>query len=287
MFRPIMENQTDLPFEDFHQIDVKASLSKKQDLMGAALDDNDNLTFSLNDTSYDHKTYIHRGGIYVFRIANNTHRPAKVETDFKVSIQKNHPSCLVIIDNRKDRQIIAIEHNSAFGKTPPLDLILQTTLRQALRNHRLTLDVTPKYHTSEFWQVVDTSMQMKGVEFVQFPFPYPNLPKLTQMMGDLMRDVAVKTNSEPTLRLIGQNKESVHLDPSDQMILDAIKACAASGRPILIKPKGHQVRKIGMKSPVYEDIADAALSELNTPQLFDTKYDIILEFLNNIKLVYE
>lgn len=48
------------------------------------------------------------------RIANN--KKTKLEADFNVSELDNHPSCLVIIDNRKDRQIIAIERNIAFSK---------------------------------------------------------------------------------------------------------------------------------------------------------------------------
>ncbi|WP_297224505.1 hypothetical protein [uncultured Prevotella sp.] len=201
--------------------------------------------------------------------------------------QQNHPSCIVIIDNRKDRQIIAIEHNSAFGKDPSLAVIIQTTLRKALQNYRLTLDVTPKFHTSEFWQVVDTSMMLKGIDSVDFPFAYPNLPEISDMVGDYMNNIARQTNSEPTLHLKGQNKESLRLSREDLWLLSAIKACAASGRPILIKPKGSEIRKIGVDSPVYEEISDAALKELDQKDFFNSKYNIIIEFLNTIKLVYE
>ena len=223
----------------------------------------------------------------MLRIANSGHKPAKVETNFKVTKQQNHPSCIVIIDNRKDRQIIAIEHNSAFGKDPSLAVIIQTTLRKALQNYRLTLDVTPKFHTSEFWQVVDTSMMLKGIDSVDFPFAYPNLPEISDMVGDYMNNIARQTNSEPTLHLKGQNKESLRLSREDLWLLSAIKACAASGRPILIKPKGSEIRTIGVDSPVYEEISDAALKELDQKDFFNSKYNIIIEFLNTIKLVYE
>ena len=287
MFRPVMENQMEIPFEEFQKIDVQDSLDIKQDVTSEVLNDNEKLKFKFNTVEYAHKMYIGQDGIYVLRIANTGHKPAKVETNFKVIKQKNHPSCIVIIDNRKDRQIIAIEHNSAFGKDPSLAVIIQTTLRKALQNHRLTLDVTPKFHTSEFWQVVDTSMMLKGIEYVDFPFAYPNLPKISDMVGDYMNNVARQTNSELTLHLKGQNKESVRLSREDLWLLSAIKACAASGRPILIKPKGSELRKIGVDSPVYEEISDVALDELDQKDLFNSKYDIIVEFLNTIKLVYE
>lgn len=107
------------------------------------------------------------------------------------------------------------------------------------------------------------------------------------MVGDYMNNIARQTNSEPTLHLKGQNKESLRLSREDLWLLSAIKACAASGRPILIKPKGSEIRKIGVDSPVYEEISDAALKELDQKDFFNSKYNIIIEFLNTIKLVYE
>lgn len=287
MFRPVMENKMEIPFEEFQKIDVQDSLDRKQELTSEVLDNNEKLKFKFNTVEYAHKMYIGQNGIYVFRIANTGHKPAKVENNFKVMKQQNHPSCIVIIDNRQDRQIIAIEHNSAFGKDPSLAVIIQTTLRKALQNYRLTLDVTQKYHTSEFWQVVDTSMMSKGIDYVDFPFAYPNLPEISDMVGEYMNNIARQTNSEPTLKLKGQNKESVNLSREDQWLLSAIKACAASGRPILIKPKGSELRKIGVDSPVYEEISDETLTELDQKELFDSKYNIIVEFLNTIKIVYD
>lgn len=287
MFRPVMENKMEIPFEEFQKIDVQDSLDRKQELTSEVLDNNEKLKFKFNTVEYAHKMYIGQNGIYVLRIANTGHKPAKVENNFKVMKQQNHPSCIVIIDNRQDRQIIAIEHNKAFGKDPSLAVIIQTTLRKALQNYRLTLDVTQKYHTSEFWQVVDNSMMLKGIDYVDFPFAYPNLPEISDMVGEYMNNIARQTNSEPTLKLKGQNNESVNLSREDQWLLSAIKACAASGRPILIKPKGSELRKIGVNSPVYEEISDETLTELDQKELFDSKYNIIVEFLNTIKIVYD
>ena len=54
-----------------------------------------------------------------------------------------------------------------------------------------------------------------------------------------------------------------------------------------MKPKGSQVRKIGVESPVIEEIADVAVKDLSSRDLFDAKFNLIVEFLNKIKLVYE
>ena len=39
MFRPVMENQMQIPFVEFQKIDVQDSLDRKQDLTSEVLDD--------------------------------------------------------------------------------------------------------------------------------------------------------------------------------------------------------------------------------------------------------
>lgn len=291
LFRPVMENQAGLPAEVFQAVNVQDSLTRKQELFGNVLDDlaceqNEQEKYNqFNGEKFKYRSFINQGDIYVIRIANN--KKAKLESDFNVSELDNHPSCLVIIDNRKDRQIIAIERNVAFSKASMVADILQNTFRLKLLSNRLTLDIAGKFHTAEFWQVRNASMELKGIEYVDFPFAYPNLPAISDLVGEYFTDLAKRTNSEPTLHLQGQNHESVNLDPEDIWVLKAIKACAASGKPILMKPKGSQVRKIGVESPVIEEIADVAVKDLSSRDLFDAKFNLIVEFLNKIKLVYE
>ena len=291
MFRPVMENQMGLPLEEFQAVNVQESLDKKQELLGSVLNDfacekdEQKKYYQFDGEFFRYRSFINQGDIYVMRIANN--KKTKLEADFNVSELDNHPSCLVIIDNRKDRQIVAIERNAAFSKNSMVADILQNTFRLKLLSRRLTLDIAGKFHTAEFWQVSNASMELKGIEYVDFPFAYPNLPAISDLVGEYFTDLAKRTNSEPTLHLQGQNHESVNLDPEDIWVLKAIKACAASGKPILMKPKGSQVRKIGVESPVIEEIADVAVKDLSSRDLFDAKFNLIVEFLNKIKLVYE
>ena len=132
MFRPVMENQAGLPYEEFQAVDVQKSLNEKQDLLGIVLDDyaceQNELKkyYQFNGETFKYRSFINQGDIYVMRIANN--KKTKLEADFNVSELDNHPSCLVIIDNRKDRQIIAIERNIAFSKSSMVADILQKYL---------------------------------------------------------------------------------------------------------------------------------------------------------------
>ena len=71
------------------------------------------------------------------------------------------------------------------------------------------------------------------------------------------------------------------------MIVNAIKACAASGRPILIKPRNMTVKKVGMKNPVIESLPKSLLEELGDKKKIERRYMNIVKFLNNIKLWYD
>ena len=292
MFTPIMEKQLEIPFEEYEQIDVKDSLDRKQDILEEILGEFANgegpekAKFTFRDDNYSQRTYVHQQGISVLRIANN--KKVTWEENFETKTMDNHPSSLVIIDNRKDRQVIAIEKKeTSFKKTDKLANIIQETFRKKLAQHRLSVDIRGKYHYAQFWEVVDVSMKLNGIESVTFPFPYPNLPQLTDMVGEYFADLARRTNSEPTLELKGQSGESVSVSKEDAFMINAIKACAASGRPILIKPKGSQRRKIGVECPVIEELSDVLLVDLDKQELFNSKFEGITDFLNKIKLVYE
>ena len=285
MFRPVMEQDASLLFEDFEEVDVNESLANKQDIFGDIADDDVHLNFANKKGAYGHRTYLNQGGIIVMRIANN--KRMRVEKDFSVASIDNKPSALVIIDNRKDRQVIAIECCDAFAKTSTLASIIEMTFNRHLAKWRLAIDVRARYSTAEFWQVVRDSDLSQGIDYVVFPFPYPNLPAISNMLGHYMADMARRTNSEPSLHLKAQDSAGVRLDENDLVVMNAIKACAASGRPILIKPKGMALRKIGIKSGVTEEISEVAFEDLEGRSLFDSKLELIVAFLNKIKLVYE
>ena len=66
MFRPVMENQYELPFEEFDAVDVKDSLAHKQDILGAFLDNCDALKFKYEGAEFAHMNYIGDFYFYIF-----------------------------------------------------------------------------------------------------------------------------------------------------------------------------------------------------------------------------
>ncbi len=286
-FAPVMHPFEGMEYSDEEKVCIKESLEKKQDILGSYLDNNSDLDFSHGEEHYNHKWLASQDNIYVFRIANN--KNTTLETNFEEQEVKNNPSCVVIVDNRHNRQVIAIQRTAkAWAKTGDVAIILQETFNRLLRpKYRIQLSVDAKYHTHEFWEVVSTFH--KGIKRVTFTFPYPNLPQISDLVGDFYRQVALETDSEPSTTLTAlPDQTTVRLDRNSILLDNMIKACAASGKPIKITPFGNKEISLGEEGLVEEKMSDVALKNLGDKQdLFKAKWEIIIEFLNNIKMVYE
>lgn len=286
-FAPVMHPVDGMEYSDEEKVSIKESLEKKQDILGSYLDNNSELEFRHGEERHNHKWLVSQDNVYVFRIARN--KPITLETNFEEQEVKNNPSCVVIVDNRHNRQVIAIQRTAkAWTKTGDVATILQETFNRLLRpKHRIQLSINAKYHTHEFWEVVSTFY--KGIKRVTFTFPYPNLPQISDLVGDFYRQVALETDSEPSTSLTAlPNQTTVKLDKNSLLLDNMIKACAASGKPIKITPLGSKEISLGEEGLVEEKISDVALKNLGDKQdLFKSKWEIIIEFLNSIKMVYE
>lgn len=283
-FSPVTEIQGEL-FPDTSCKSLTQLHAERHQILGTFFNTRSRY-FSLHagGTDYGCMMLANRDGVVVLRIANEKHD--KREIHFKVFSQEDQPSCLVIIDNREGgMQTVCVQNKSkSFSKTQHVAMILESALNDYLLRYRQRVSIKAKYVTSEFWNTLDKYPQ--GIERVEFHFPYPNMPQISSLVSDI-EQLAWQTNTEPVLDLKGQNRENVVLSRDMEFILRAIAACAASGRPILIKPKGKKRVQIGTESLVKEELPDGVFGNLEEQDLFDGNFTLILEFLKGIKLVYE
>ena len=157
------------------EVKVEESLAMKQELLGELFLEESKLRFtkSRNNSDSDYKQFEHlivaqRDGIIVMRLANTTTQVH--EKDFNRWTEEDNPSLFVIIDNRKDKQIIAIENRAqAFSDTETVAHIMEETFNRRLWSKRLQVQINAKYRTREFWDVVSEYDQ--GIASVTFKFP--------------------------------------------------------------------------------------------------------------------
>lgn len=282
LFKPINE-----PFQPelfSPNVDAEESMDRKLELFADFFRGEQQIRFNRNNQRYDHLVVAQGSGIIVLQIANNTQQVH--EQKFNRWTEEDHPSLFVLIDNRTDRQVIAIENRTlAFSDTQTVANILEESFNRRLYRHRLQLQVNAKYHAHEFWDVV--SQYEQGIASVTFKFPYPNMPAISDMVGEFYTDLARRTNSEPKTTLTTPKTERMRLEPDDEILQQMIKAASASGKLIMMRPKGAQKwRKIGLETPVQEELSEQVLKDLNQLELMPKKWKAITDFMDNIKTYY-
>ena len=289
LFKPINEPQEPDMFSPL--VKVEESLAMKQELLGELFLKESKLRFtkSRNNSDSEYKQFEHlivaqRDGIIVMRLANTTTQVH--EKDFNRWTEEDNPSLFVIIDNRKDKQIIAIENRAqAFSDTQTVAHIMEETFNRRLWSKRLQVQINAKYRTREFWDVVSEYDQ--GIASVTFKFPYPNLPEISDMVGEYYTELARRTNTEPKTTITAPPKEKAVLQKGDLILESMIKAASASGKVIMMRPKGaRKWRKIGLETIVQEELSDQALKGLEEQELIPRKWQAIVDFLDKIQVVY-
>lgn len=283
MFKPI--NQPDEPELFPTDVDAQESMENKKSIFNGFFHPATDLKFKSRAQTYEHLVVAQSGGVIVLKIANNTH--PILENKFTRTSGEDHPSLFVIIDNRQDgKQVIAIENRTqAFAETNTVATIMEETFNRMLHNYKLMVSIRAKYHAHEFWDVVREYNE--GIASVKFTFPYPNMPVISDMVGEYYTNLAKRTNSEPVVILNATNKEIVTLDEEDMELLEMIKAASASGKLIMMRPKkARKWRRIGINTMAQEELSDKVLNNLEDQELIPRKWQALIEFLDKIQMVY-
>lgn len=274
-FSPIQTSGIGL-FDD-NRITVDELMAKKQEIFGAIIADS-LLSFSFNNKAYGHKMLLNEMGIAVFKIANQ--RNTTLEREFQKKKIEYAPSCFVIIDNRTNIQIIAIEEDvTAFYETTQVVKILQSTFNRLLKPHGLRISIQKAYQKTEFWSIVNSHKDK--VELVRFHFSYPNLPRVNQTIKEIISSTSKSTNSkQSSFELKSAVGETLKLLESNQELKDLADYAAESGDQIEIKAKGIKSFIKTGSTTVSVEIND--LETKTSKDLFQDGVEKIIEILNKV-----
>lgn len=232
-----------------------------------------------NSIDYNCKFLYKQDHIIVFRLANNKRQ--RTEENFHVSKHIHHPSCLIIIDNRHDIQHIAIEQDiNAFENVQIVANILTTTFNRYLKSHHLRIEIKKDYQESEFWELI--KKYPKGIQMVRFKFSYPNLPRVTECIDEMIKEASKVTNSqETTFEFKSASDDLLTISKENLKIVNLVNASANSGNKITLKAKGYkrQINTGGtFKSFELDDF------ELNLQSdLLESATDKLVQILNSFK----
>ena len=274
-FSPIVTKQRNL-FENNPQ-SLADIMSHKQEIFGSLF--NDELRFVGNSTEHSHRILYNQDNIIVFKLANRKYQ--NLEEDFNIRRHEYSPSCLVIIDNRRNIQHIAIEEDVvAFQDTQTVANILTQTFSNYLRRHRLRIEIQREFQDSEFWNLI--RQYPNGISMVRFTFSYPNLPRVSSSIDNMISEASRVTNSQQTIfEFNAAPNNQLTLEKRNRKLSGLAKASADSGNVITLKAKGY--RRYIQTGHTSKSLEIDNLEVLLRGDLIETATDKLVKELNKIK----
>lgn len=279
-FSPLQEKKEISLFEDDMKVLTKEELmEQKQNIFSAFFQEGSTLLFKKQSKKFAHKIILNKDNIIVFRLANN--KKLYLEESFQKQEYRYYPSCLIIVDNRKDIQHIAIEEDkTAFSDTDTVKKILNLTFNRYLHNKGLNITIQRDYEKVEFWNIVHQYEQK--IEMIRFNFSYPNLPNVNKSIKELIAKTNKATNSKhSSFELKAADDENLEINDENQDIVDMAAYSADCGDIITIKVKGVKAYiKTGTTTKGFE--CDNLETSLNG-DLFERGINTLKKILNKFR----
>lgn len=292
--------QHQIQFPGWEAVDVEKSFARRQEILDEVLNhDYRNTIQFVNKRGWEywHKQIVQpQDEVYVMRVANVRNLSITNE-QLKEEIVKDYRNCLVIIDNRKGLQRIAIEKKTmVFQKTKTVASILEATLNVLLRRYRLKIIMEAPYPKQVFWQVVKE--HPKGFKKITFHFPHLNLDRLVRVMDGFLTDVRRDWSSDLEFSLRADDGGALDLETNKARKEALVEGASAHGTSnadgtyIVMYPKdggkrifvgkGHYVEK-KLDDRVFEKLVG---DEMLLKDMGTTPYDKVKVFMKNLPNVY-
>lgn len=237
------------------------------------------ITFRKGNKIYNHEIIYQENEIIVFRLANNKH--IVQEASFVTKKLDHYPSCLVIIDNRKDVQNIFIEQKTySFEDTDTVSQIMRTTFNAYLKSYNLSLDIKKRFVPQEFWTVMEKAE--KGVDMLRFSFLYPNLPRVQEKIDQVLSSASGRVHSKKTtVEFNSGENEVLNVQKDNDDLVNLVNASSESGSIIKVRFNGYKrITIIGSTSEIVEiDNVEGSLKS----DLLTKAAQKIVELLNRFK----
>ena len=226
----------DLFDEELEKVDVDNSVAHKQDIFESFFSvDNFPEYFFYKKRRFGCQMLWKSQNIIAMRLENK--KTLKRDIKFQTDELDNYPWVTIIIDNRPNKQHIAIlKRPKAFSTSTFVAKIMQETLNAFLHQFRLTITIAHQYHSRVFWETLK-KYRPWGIRRIQFNFAYPNLDWATEMIGQL-GTFAVNANGDVQLAAEAKNDEVITFDEDKQENRDLVNVCSGTGQDIIIKAKG-------------------------------------------------
>ncbi len=293
-FRTIKEPQDMTLFPRRTSEEEQEIFSHKQDYFDRFFKP-DNLPshFERNGRFYRVKLLWHFNGIIVFQMERRG--SFKQRIDFKVKKIQNDPWVDIVIDNRKERQLIAVRKNTAVFKPHTVAAILEANISKWLKKEcGLEVEIKAQYHSKVFWNLYNKYEKTHGIQSLLFKFPFPNKDWLSEDIKK-WQSFGKERNGATRIGLEAAKNEKLYFTKNKEND-DIVNAFSGTGHDIVIKPVRHKVIHVAKEmNPVEQEMDERTFNKVFSSEasssLFEKNdtaaYERAGEFLNKCQQYYD
>ncbi len=293
-FRQTLKDSEPALFEFFTPQEIDNNFTHKQELFEKFFEkENFPEKFDFNGKKYNVSLLWKYNGIIVFQLERRGWHNQSL--NFKSNKIPDNPWIDILVDNRHERQLIAVRKNtSAFKYTHTIAQILEANISKWLNAHYgLVVSIHAQYESKLFWTILHENHEKYGIEKLQFNFAFPNKDWITERIKDLQK-FGKQRNGATRLGFEANKGEALYfVDNEDNRAL--VNACSGTGEDIIIKPRKHKaIHMLNEMNPVEQEMTTATHklifeTDLSTELFGDEKRNPYIkagEFLNRCKQYY-
>ncbi|MBH0040436.1 hypothetical protein [Pseudoalteromonas sp. SWN166] len=268
---PITQNiQPDL----YREILTKEELKRKKNILFHEVISKLPNMVSNSGNSLQQKIVLNTESWFAFKLG--TQKTIEIENEnFNRELVDNWPHVTVIIDNRSDRQLIAISKNSrAFSSTRVVAKIIKESLKNHLANLQLSMHIEAIFEEKCFWKLINKNRGK--VTSIKFELISPNMANISKSLKVDLKQINIDTNSHKTcLELNADDNASLEIQEDNEVIDGLVEYASKGGGDIVLKVNGIK-RSIRTK----QSIKTIEIDELTVESLNAESLEILLGALS-------
>lgn len=188
-----------------------------------------------------------------------------------------HPGCRIIIDNRPEHGLMAIERSSSFESKPDkVRDILAESLNAHLADLNLEISIRPQAREDELWNIVEDMVENYGdtVRGVTFNFPNPRKQKMafgSRRIKAMIGITSAMNAKKASLHVEAEEDEVLLFDQTVKDCAEMALLCLKNGYDLTVRFKKYGILRYGGETsevgPAKAEVR--VLTEITEEELLD------------------
>lgn len=184
-----------------------------------------------------------------------------------------HPGCWVIIDNRTEHRLIAIEKSESFHRKPDsVRKILENAINGILVEYGLKIIIEPTKSKGEFFDQIERRINVKGNIIKYIKLDVPSREKIEQLRADdetkqkilTLNSISEMVKAQKSVyKAISDTKDGLVLDRSKSEIVGLVTACVVNNYSVSVNFSKTGLFKSTSLNKAIDHLEDRIVNDFN------------------------